>query len=417
MERPQINLPDMVKTILHTLERAGFEAYVVGGAVRDTVMGREASDWDVATSASAKDVEGLFPRLTRFSLQHGTMTLVHRGRHYEVSTFRGSLPTLEDDLAHRDFTINAMAYHPEGGRIIDPCGGRKDLKQRLIRAVGAPADRFREDPLRLLRAVRIRCELDFRIERKTRDAVSAMAPLLATVARERVRDELTRILASEKPSRGLRDLVRTGLLDEIAPELMEGGSKRKVVSRRLVETVDRVSPDPMLRLAALFNDAGEAKKGQEPQSAGITKEVMGRLKFSERLISQVTHLVTHQWERMSYDPSWTESAVRQMVRRVGVEHLNPFFSLCRADLESQGKDTGLLSELEERVHSNLKTGFPCRVQDLKVDGRKVMEVLGIAEGPEVGRVLDALLDEVLDHPEWNTEKRLVARLLKMKRDR
>jgi tRNA nucleotidyltransferase/poly(A) polymerase len=265
--------------------------------------------------------------------------------------------------------------------------------------------------------VRIRCELDFRIERKTRDAVSAMAPLLATVARERVRDELTRILVSEKPSRGLRDLVRTGLLDEIAPELMEGGSKRKVVSRRLVETVDRVSPDPMLRLAALFHDAGEAKKGQEPQHAGITEEVMGRLKFSERMISHVTDLVRHHWEGMSYDPSWTESAVRQMVRRVGVEHLKPFFSLCRADLESQGKDTGLLSELEERVHSNLKTGFPCRVQDLKVDGRKVMEVLGIARGPEVGRVLDDLLDEVLDHPEWNTEERLVARLLKMKRDR
>jgi tRNA nucleotidyltransferase/poly(A) polymerase len=419
MQHPQTTIPGMVRTILQTLERAGFEAYVVGGAVRDMVMGREATDWDVVTAASGKDVGHLFPHLTRFSLQHGTMTLVHEGRHYEVSTFRGSSPTLEDDLAHRDFTINAIAYHPEGGRIIDPYGGREDVRRRLVRAVGAPEDRFREDPLRLLRAVRIRCELDFRMDRKTRDTLSMMAPLLANVAKERIRDEWMRILTSDKPSRGLDDLSRTGLFKEIAPELMEGGgnkSRGKSTRRSLLGMVDRVPTDPVLRLAALFHGIAKPEEGHDLERARIAEEVMRRLRFSERMISQVTHLLRHCGDVMNYDPSWKESAVRRLVRRVGVEQLEPFFSLCRADLESQGKDTRLLSDFEERVRANLDKGFPCKVQDLKVDGRKVMEIYEIEGGPEVGRALEALLEDVLDHPEWNTEAKLIERLKKMSKE-
>jgi tRNA nucleotidyltransferase (CCA-adding enzyme) len=422
MKRPQPGIPDIVRTILKTLESSGFEAYIVGGAVRDMVMAREAVDWDVVTSASARDVGDLFPHLTRFSLQHGTLTLVHEGRHYEVSTFRGPSPTLEDDLAHRDFTINAMAYHPNEGRMIDPYGGRKDVERRLVRAVGAPEDRFREDPLRLMRAVRIRCELEFGIHRKTRDAMSRMAPLLESVAKERIRDELTKILTSEKPSRGLHDLGRTGLLKQIAPELMEGHRKRsrgKTIYEHLMETVDRVHPHPVLRLAALFHDIAEprAKEGHELEGARIAEEVMRRLRFSERMTSQVAHLVRHHREAVKYDSSWDESAVRRLARGVGAEHLEPFFFLCRADLASQGKDTRLLSELEERVRSNVKTGFPHKVHDLKVDGRKVMEICGIKGGPEVGRVLEALLEEVLDHPDWNTEEKLMERLRAMSKDR
>ena len=423
MQRPQITIPHMVRTILQTLERAGFEACVVGGAVRDMVMGREATDWDVATSASPREVGDLFPHLTQFSLQHGTVTLVREGRHYEVSTFRGSTPTLEDDLAHRDFTVNAMAYHPDQGRIIDPHGGRKDIALRLVRAVGVPEDRFREDPLRLLRAVRIRCELDFRMDRKTRDALSTMAPLLGSVAKERIRGEWLRILTSERPSRGLRDLVRGGLLKEIVPELTEGRSRgRKNALQQLMHRLDRMEPVPELRLAALFQDVADlagpgAEAGREGDSASIAQEVMRRLKFSERMISTVTHLVRHFGEVMNGGPSWDDPAVRRLVARLGVEHLEVFFSLCRADLEARGKNRGQLFELEERVRSNLKTGFPCKVQDLKVDGTKVMEICGIEGGPEVGRILKALLAEVLDHPEWNTEEMLSARLRAMKTDR
>jgi tRNA nucleotidyltransferase (CCA-adding enzyme) len=287
------------------------------------------------------------------------------------------------------------------------------LERRLVRAVGAPEDRFREDPLRLLRAVRISCELDFRIHGKTCEVVRRMAPSIQNVAKERIREELTRILMSEKPSRGLHALAQTGLLNEIVPELPDG---RREIRR---ETVDLVHPHAALRLAALFHDIAEPSAGEGRESGGarIAEEAMRRLRFSDRMTSEVTHLVRHQWDAMNYDASWDESAVRRLARRVGAEHLELLFSLCRADLESQGKDTGLFSELEKRVWQNVKTGFPQRVQNLKVDGRKVMEIYGIEEGPEVGRILDALLEDVLDHPEWNTEEKLLERLRQMRKER
>lgn len=408
----RIATPGIVRRILTALKEAGFQAYVVGGAVRDMVMGREPADWDVATSASDRKVKDLFAHLTLFSLQHGTITLVSKGEHYEVSTFRGSSPTIEDDLAHRDFTINAMAWEPDEGKLVDPLGGRRDVERKLLRAVGVPEDRFREDPLRLLRAVRISCELGFKIHRKTRDAMSEMAPRLSKVAKERVRDEWIRIVTGEKPSLGFQAMVRTNLLQEILPELQN-------IFGSTLERMDRVPPNPALRLAALFWDLAKsgAKDGHEPEGAGIAEDIMRRLRFSERLILTVTDLVGHQRNTVNYDPSWDERAVRRLMHEVGAEHLAPFFALCRADLESQGKDTFPLSELEERVRAQVEAGFPLRVQDLKVDGRKVMEVCGIQEGPEVGRILEALLEEVLDHPEWNNEEKLVERVQNLMKDR
>ena len=409
MKISQTRVPDIVRMILRRLKGAGFAAYIVGGAVRDMVMGRKPTDWDVATSAAASDLGDLFPRLKQFSLQHGTVTLVHEGEHYEVSAFRGPSPTIGDDLAHRDFTINAMAWEPDDEMLIDPWGGSRDLALRIVRSVGAPEDRFREDPLRLLRAARLCCELGFRIHRKTRESMSGMAPMLATVAKERVRDELMGILASEKPSLGFRTMVRANLVKEVLPELHN-------TIGPIMEAMDRMAPDPVLRLAALFHDIAEpgAKEAPEVESARIAEAAMRRLRFSERLISQVTHLVRHHRDAINYHPSWDEGAVRRLVRKVGAEQLELFFFLCRGCLESQGKDARLLSDLEDRVKTNLKTGFPRKLQDLRVDGRKVMEICGINGGPEVGRVLEALLEEVLDHPEWNTEEKLVERLKEMR---
>jgi len=182
-----------------------------------------------------------------------------------------------------------------------------------------------------------------------------------------------------------------------------------------------VEPVPVLRLAALFLDVANAEPGAEAGSEGerasSAPEVMRRLKFGEHMISRVTHLLSRHRDATGYDASWSEGDVRRFVRAVGRNQVNLLLRLCLADLESQGKATGLLFELEERVRSGLKTGFPCGVQDLAVDGQKVMEVLKIPEGPDVGRALEALLEEVLDHPEWNTEERLVERLKKMSRDR
>jgi tRNA nucleotidyltransferase (CCA-adding enzyme) len=418
------HIPPIVKAVFGRLKDAGFEAYVVGGAVRDLVMDRTAADWDVATSASPEAVAALFSHLTLFSLQHGTVTLVDKAKHYEVSTYRGSAGTIEDDLAHRDFTINAMALETDEGKVIDPHGGREDVKRRLVRAVGVPEDRFREDPLRLLRAVRLRTQLNFNIDGKTLETISRMAPLLAGAAKERIREEMIRLLASEKPSQGFHDMVRTGLLKEVLPELMEGHRKGQDPSEgrsiygHIMETVDRVHPHAVLRLAALFHDIAEprAKEKHELEGARIAEEVMRRLRFSERMISHVAHLVKHHRDGMGYDSSWDESSVRRLTIGIGANHLASFFLLRRADLESQGKDTRLLSELEKRVRATLKAGFPHRVQDLKVDGREIMEIWGINEGPEVGRILKALLEDVLDHPEWNTEEKLLERLQEMKED-
>lgn len=412
MKGPEAPVPGIVRTILSRLKGFGFEAYVVGGAVRDMVLGRNPTDWDVATSASSVEVRDLFPNLTSFSLQHGALTLVHEGRHYEVSTFRGALPTLEDDLAHRDFTVNAMAWELEDKKLIDPWGGCRDVALKLVRAVGIPEDRFREDPLRILRALRISCELDFGIHRKTRHAMSGMAPMLSMVARERIRDELLKILLSKKPSLGFREMLRTNLLKEIVPEL-------QTIFGHTMETVDRVPPNAALRLAALFHDIAKpgVKDGHEIEEARIAEEVMRRLRFSERMILQVAHLVRHHTDDTQYASSWNDGEVRRFVRELGPEHLEAFFCLRRADLESWGKDTRPLCELEERARIQIIAGFPCRVQDLKVDGRKVMEICGTEAGPEVGRILGALLEEVLDHPEWNTEEKLTELLEKMSRDR
>lgn len=421
MKRPQPQAPNLVKTILKRLERAGFEAYVVGGAVRDMAMGRRPTDWDIATSASADVAASLFPRLTRFSLRHGTVTLVVEGKSYEVSTFRGSAPTIDDDLARRDFTINAMAWKPDAGRLIDPWGGLRDVNLRVVRAVGSPDDRFREDPLRLLRAVRLGCELGFRIHPETRDAMSGTAPMLSTVAKERVRDELLKILASRKPSSGFEEMAGLNLLEEVLPELSEGRGKKcgsQTVFGHTMETVDRVPTTPTLRLAALFHDVAKpgAGEGHPVEGARIAENIMRRLRFSERTIFEVTHLVRHHRDDREDASSRDERAVRRFVSGLGAEFLGSFFSLRRADLESQGKDTRLLSELDESVRAQLRKGFPLKVQDLRVDGRKVMAVCGIERGPAVGRVLDALFEEVLDHPEWNTEEKLVERLREMVRD-
>ncbi len=421
MKVPPSHIPPIVKAFIRRLKEAGFEAYVVGGAVRDLIMDKTATDWDVATSASPETVISLFSHLSLFSLQHGTVTLVHQSKHYEVSTYRGPAGTIEDDLAYRDFTINAMALGAEEGDVIDPHGGREDVKRRIVRAVGVPEDRFREDPLRLLRAVRLRTQLDFTIEEKTFESISRLAPLLAGVAKERIREELIRVLTSKTPSQGFDDMVRTGLIKEVLPELMASRRTGKMPNERqslyghIMETLDRVHPHPVPRLAALFHDiAGPAREeAHEVEGARIAEEVMRRLRFSERMIFQVTHLIRHHRDAVNYRSSWDESAVRRLVRKIGADYLELFFSLCRADLESQGKETRLLSELEERAWPNVKNGFPQRVHDLKVDGRKVMEICGIKQGPEVGRILEALLEEVVDHPERNTEETLLERVREM----
>jgi poly(A) polymerase/tRNA nucleotidyltransferase (CCA-adding enzyme) len=433
---PEIAVPEFVGTLIKRLQSKGYEAYVVGGAVRDRCMNHPVSDWDVATSAPPRRIRSIFRDIRSFFLKHETVTLVEKGSHYEVSSFRsgkGPGKAIQEDLAHRDFTVNAMAYDATGRKIIDPFGGRRDIYRKLVKAVGKPGDRFREDPLRLIRAVRISTELGFKIEPRTSKAIARRRHLLAGVARERIRDELVKILATGKPSRGLDLLRRFGLLQEFLPELLEGYRKKQnsyhqhTIYRHIMEAVDQVEPDPVMRLTALFHDIAKPRHrekvkgefhfpGHESASAAMASEIMMRLKFSKGTIHEVSHLIRHHLPMTSYDATWSAETLRRLISRVGPENIDRFFSFSRADMLSHGmKDhrPDALSRLHRRARNMIRKPLPLETAHLAIRGKKVMEMFGLRPGPKVGKILDYLVDRVTAHPEMNKEEKLVALLEEM----
>jgi tRNA nucleotidyltransferase/poly(A) polymerase len=430
-----MDIPAVVRTIIKRLQESGHGAYVVGGAVRDMCLGRAVMDWDVATSASPDLIASLFADTSQFSLWHDTVTLVDSCRHYEVSSYRGSSgpgKSIEEDLEHRDFTINAMAYDVGEEKVLDPCGGKDDLRKKRIRAVNDPRDRFAEDPLRLLRAVRLAMELGFIIEGRTLETLARMSGQLATVARERIRDELIRILMCPKPSKGFHLMVRTGLLRAFLPELLEGYLKRQnahhrfTIFKHTMLTMDAVPADPILRLTALLHDIAKPRVrkkmngifrfwGHEEASAMLAEEIMERLKFSGQMVERVGRLIAHHM--IGYDRSWSDGAVRRLIRRVGSGDMETLFCLRKADLLAHGvmdEKLAILSELETRARDVMAKVPALHRTALAIDGGRVMEILDIPEGPEVGKALRILMDEVLEHPEFNTEEGLVGILERMK---
>ena len=418
------NIPEFVIFILNRLKAVGHQAYIVGGAVRDAFLKRAITDWDVATSAPRNKIKTIFWDTKQFALKHDTVTLVHSGNHFEVTTFRGEEKGLFSDLSHRDFTINAMAFGPDNDDVIDPYGGESDIDKRVIRAVGDPEARFREDPLRLLRGARLATELRFRIDERTIRGLSSMAPLLLSVAPERIRDELMKILVAPRPSRAFNLMARTGLLKTFLPELLEGYLKRQnryhryTIFKHIVEAVDHVRPEPILRLTALLHDIAKPRTrikregkwsfyGHEKESALLAEQILYRLRFSNEVIKKVTNLIQHHM--IGYDSGWSDAAVRRLILRVGAEQINDLLVFRRADLLAHGltdQNFELTSELEMRVNEQIRRKAPTRRQDLAVDGHVVMEITGHSPGPEVGRILRDLNEKVLDHPDLNTRENL-----------
>ena len=422
------NIPEFVIFILNRLRSADHQAYIVGGAVRDAFLKRTITDWDVATSAPRDKIRTIFWDTKQFALKHDTVTLVHKDHHFEVTTFRGEEKGLLSDLSHRDFTINAMAFGLNNDQVIDPYGGESDIDKRVIRAVGNPEARFREDPLRLLRGIRFATELRFRIDERTIRGLGSIASLLSSVAPERIREELMKILVAPKPSRTFNIMVRTGLLKEFLPELLEGYLKRQnqyhryTIFKHILETVDHVRPEPVLRLTALLHDIAKPRTrikregkwsfyGHEKESALLAEEILNRLKFSKEVIKKVTNLIQHHM--IGYDSGWSDGAVRRLIRRVGAEQINDLLVFRRADLLAHGltdQKFELTSELEMRVNEQIRHKAPIRRQDLAVDGNVVMEITGLSPGSEVRRTLTHLNEKVLDHPELNNREDLVALL-------
>ncbi len=425
-------IPQPVLFLLNRLKEDHHQAFIVGGAVRDLCLHRSVTDWDLATSAPVSVVQYLFKDNTQFTLGHGTATIMVAGRSYEITTFRGKTHTLEEDLAHRDLTINAMALDPGAGQVIDPYQGLKDLRDKWVRAVGNPGHRFREDPLRLLRAVRVGAQLDFKIHPKTLSTISALAPLLSGTAPERIREELLKILMVPIPSRSFNILVRVGLLKEFLPELLEGRLKRQnhyhryTIFKHIMETVDHVKPEPVLRITALLHDIAKPRvrtridgvwrfHGHEKASALLAGEIMKRLKFSKTLTRKVTHLIKHHL--IGYNAGWSDSAVRRLIKRVGTDPIGDLLTFRKADIFAHGKINGnqdLLCQLEARIQNQLASSPPIHVSDLAIDGNAIMSLTGLTPGPAVGKILTELGQKVLEDPRLNHFEKLKEILTEMK---
>lgn len=428
-------IPPVVLDISRRLMGKGYQAFIVGGALRDSLLGQQAQDWDVATDARPEDIHELFSDMTRFDLKHGTVTLVFRKRHCEVTTYRGSGgygASIEGDLSHRDFTFNAMAYDITNKRIIDPFGGKEDMTRNVVRAVLNPIERYKEDPLRMMRAIRFSLQLGYSIEPDTLMAIHFMARAIDGVAQERVRDELLRILTVRKPSVGFSLMRKTGLLKGILPELLEGYRKRQnnyhkyTIYRHTMETVDSIENDPLLRLSALFHDVAKPRVrkkadgrwrffGHAEASAELTKEIMLRLRFSNEWIDRVTHLVAHHM--FDYKKELSDKAVRRFIKRIGKGNIDDIIRLRKADDLAHGPgriDENEIEGFRRRVNAQIKKSYPLSISDLTVDGNDVMIVLGLETGPKVGKVLNRLLEVVIEKPEHNQRDKLMEILKDMR---
>jgi tRNA nucleotidyltransferase (CCA-adding enzyme) len=437
-------IPEDVLAVCQRLRQAGHQAHLVGGGVRDLLLGRPPSDFDVATSAHPDQVMSLFG--SRYAiptgLQHGTVTVLAGDRRpVEVTTFRGEGEyldgrrpssvrfgaTLAEDLARRDFTMNAIAYDPVDDVLTDPFGGQADLAARLVRAVGDPVARFREDGLRPMRAVRQAAQLDFAIDPPTAQAIPAALDSFRKVSAERVRDELCKLLGASVPSRGIELMRESGLLAEVMPELLEGVGchqnrfHRFDVYRHTLATVDSARPQVVLRLGALLHDVGKPRARQpregapgeysffkhEYVGAEMAGDICRRLKLSTVQREDVTALVANHM--FYYTPDWTDGAIRRFVRKVGSERLASLLALREADIAGRGfgeDPEHETRELKQRLESVAAADAVLQVKDLAIDGQDVMRVLGVAPGRQVGEVLSRLLEKVLDDPALNTRETL-----------
>ena len=444
----KLEIPDKVKKIITKFNQSGAEIYIVGGACRDLLLGREVTDWDFTTNLTPEEMKKLFPKNSFYNNDFGTFSVVgKKGEIFEITTFRtdvgysdGRHPdevrwgkSLAEDLARRDFSINAIAItgiSAEKMEIIDLFEGRKDLENKLIRTMGNPDERFKEDGLRLMRAVRIASQLGFEIEEKTLVSIQKNAKLINQISSERVRDELFKLLLSPIPSKGVELLRQSGLLGEIMPELLEGlnmaqkGHHIDDVWTHNLKTLDNCqSKNPITRLAALLHDVGKPRSmsGEGETRTFHNHEVYGsrmavrlgkNFKLSNKELDQLLKLV--RWHMFTVQETQTDKAVRRFIRNVTPEYIDEMIDLRRADrLGSGSKETSWRWELfKKRIIEVQKQPFS--VRDLKIDGKDVMEILQISPGPKVGEVLNGIFEQVEENPSINDRETLLEKIRQYK---
>lgn len=425
--RPDLHPPPDVLSIARRLHDAGFDTWTVGGAVRDALAGGHPGDWDLTTAARPRDVQRLFRRTVPVGIAHGTVGVLGKDGHlYEVTTFRRDVETdgrharvifadrVDDDLQRRDFTINAVAWHPLTHELRDPHGGLPDLREGILRTVGDPAERFREDRLRVLRALRFAGRFGLRIDPTTWSAAREAAPELVHLSAERVREELLKVLRQvDPPSLSLRLYEQSGALAQLYPELQacvgpaDGDADVWTHLLCCVENVPKHRTG--LRLAALLHDVGKAVDPSDHAAAGaaVAHRMMKRLKFSNAEIDRVVHLVAQHSSFPS--PDAPEPELRRWLRRIGREYVNDLFRLRIADLRARGADDPRLEEtnrLWTRVRAELASAAPLEIGDLAIGGAE-LRALGIPPGPLYGEILRDLLERVTDEPALNDRETLM----------
>jgi tRNA nucleotidyltransferase (CCA-adding enzyme) len=428
-------IPRVLKEFASHMIRAGYGCYLVGGAVRDMLLKRKFTDYDVATEARPDAVMKIYRRVIPTGIKHGTVTVLFKGIQVEVTTFRTESdytdgrrpsrvtfsPSILEDLKRRDFTINAMAYDLAGGGLLDPHDGRGDLRRGIIRAIGDPGERFSEDGLRPVRACRFAAQFNFKIEEHTFQSIPKALETVKQVSAERIRDELIRMLEAEKPSVGLQALHDSGLLALILPELEQavGVEQRELhcfdVFEHLIYSCDAASADSLdLRLSALFHDIGKPGTlssdadglahffGHEELSARLAEQILLRLRFPNETIRTVTHLVRQHM--FNYSEDWSDAAVRRFVARAGEAYIPALLALRRADQVgtcNRREVPHMLIAFEKRIEKVLAAAGALTLSSLKINGRDLMRRLALPPGPQVGLVLNYLLEAVLDDPSLN----------------
>jgi len=447
MARDHVDLADVPRDVLDLCERLrskGKRAWIVGGCLRDRLLDRPVADWDVATDARPKELLALFPRAIPTGIEHGTVTVVKDGRHYEVTTLRGEgtytdgrrpdwvefVDDITADLARRDFTVNAIALDPVDGRLIDPFDGRGDLQRGVLRAVGDPRARFSEDGLRVLRAARFVATLELTLDPATEAAIAPTLDTYRKVAAERVRDEWLKTMKARRPSRAFDVMQRTGILAITCPELVEGvGMEQNKwhafdVWRHGMECMDACQADPVLRIAAMLHDVGKPRTrawsdktsdytfyDHDRVGAEIAAPIAERLRFSNEDRERIVALV--RFHLFHYSDEWSDAAVRRWIRRVGAGRLADLYVLNQADVRAKGRDfepdLAALAALEAHVARVLAEGAALSTRDLKVNGHDLMTELGVKPGRIIGEILEALLDAVTTDPALNERERLLER--------
>ncbi len=441
----KVELPIDVKNIIETLEAHGFEAFAVGGCVRDTLLLRVPGDWDITTSAKPEEVKDLFSHTIDTGIQHGTVTVMQNNVGYEVTTYRIDgeyedarhpkevifTSNLVEDLKRRDFTINAMAYNERVG-IVDEFDGISDLENKVIRCVGDPMERFSEDALRMLRAIRFAAQLGFTIDEKTKDAIRELAPTLEKVSAERIAMELVKILVSNHPEE-IRTAYELGLTKvfmpefDVAMETVQNNHHHKyTVGEHSIVAMQNVKSDKVIRLIMLLHDLAKPVVlttddkgydhfvGHTQAGADMARGILRRLKFDNDTIDIVYRMIRHHDDRPPMD---NKALVRRRISEIGLENMPMMIEIKRADIMGQSEHQfeskmAYVDELEKFYLEVKEQGHCVDKKNLAINGRDLME-LGMKPGKEMGIVLDLLFEVVLNDPKLNEREKLMERANKL----